>query len=242
MLDLRLELSQVNYRKCVEVLLPPLVEHCAEKAEPNELDRLLAGLGTEAAPAACELLDELSADDKDRFVVWLVAAHEDRLRSSANRHLAELLGAPAIRIGRFAAVDRPGSALALLAEQVAIDYPTLLESRLVNEGIEQIGEENGVLKSAAKLAVKMGMRLSPENLEKQSVRLLNSEKVKSRLTAVLEDAVRQEGVDVTVADMIVEQSGAVRLPAQLSQSGAPDGAFGERLLKELGARAQKRKG
>ena len=35
MLDIRLELSKINYRKCIEVLLPPLVEHCASKSAPN---------------------------------------------------------------------------------------------------------------------------------------------------------------------------------------------------------------
>lgn len=239
MLNIRLELARANYRACVEVLLPPLVEHCAGKAAPNELDRFLAGLGADAAPAACALLDELSADDKDRLIVWLVSAHEERLRSSANRHLTELVGAPIIRIGHFAAVDRPGSALALFAEQVDIDYPALLQSPLVGEGIDQIGEENGVLKSAAKLAVKMGMHLSSDNLEKQSVRLLNSDKVKSRLMRVMEDAVRQEGVDVAVEDVIVERSDAILLPAQLSDAaGAPPDAFGERLMAALDAKAK----
>ena len=235
MLDLHLELARVNYQTCVEVLLPLLVEHCAEKTAPNELDRALAGLGKDAVPAARALLDEMGTDEKDGLIVWLISAHEQRLRNAANRHLDELFGAPIVRIGRFSAVDRPGVRLALFAEQVVIDYPALLQSSLVSEGIDQIGEENGVLKSAAKLAVKMGMHLSPENLEKQSVRLLNAERVKARLMTVLQEAVRQEGVDVTVEDMTVEQSGAI-LPAQ--GGAAAENPLGSRWLSMLTEKAR----
>ena len=109
MLNIQLDVARADYRRCVEVLLPQLVEHCAAKTAPNETDRFLSGLGAEAVPAACALLGEMSADDKDRMVVWLVSAHEERMRNSANRHLAELFGASIVRIGHFAAVDRPGS-------------------------------------------------------------------------------------------------------------------------------------
>lgn len=239
MLDIRLEIARVNYRNCVEVLLPLLTEHCAAKAQPTELDRFLAGLGADAAPAACALLDEMSVDEKDRLMVFLISAHEERLRNSANRHLSELFGAPVIRIGRFAAADLPGSRLTLLAEQVDIDYGTLVKSPLVGEGIEQIGMENSVLKSAAKFAVQMSTYLSPESLEKQGIRLLNSGKVKGRLMTVLQDAVRQEGVDVTVEDMTVAQSGMILPGTQPSRpdGGLPD-SFEETWMRALAAKVE----
>lgn len=239
MLDIRLEIAQVNYQKCVEVLLPQLVEHCASKESPNELDKFLAKLGPDAAPAACALLDDMSVDAKDKMVVWLVSAHEERMRNSANRHLAELLGAPIIRIGHFLAIDRPGSRLTLLAEQVNTDYPALLRSPLVEDGVDQIGSENGILKSAAKLALQMGRRMSGENLEKQGLLLLNSAKVKSKLTEVLQEAVRQAGLDVTLEDVSVERSGAILLPEQLSKDeGLLPDAFEDELLDALARRAR----
>lgn len=241
MLDICLELAQVNHRKCVEVLLPLLVEHCAAKANPNELDRFLAKLGPNAAPAACELLDEMDADSKDRLIVWLVAAHEERLRDSADRHLAELFDAPIIQVGHFSAIDRPGSQLALMATQVRIDYPALLHSSLVEDGIDQIGRENGVLKSAAKLALQMGMHMSPENLEKQGILLLNSAKVKSRLMVVLQDAVCQAGLDVTLSDMKVSQSAPGTPPGQLAGSPLPED-FANEWMDALAAKVDKLSG
>ena len=226
-MDIRLELAAVDHKKCVEALLPALVRHCAAKAQPNELDRFLAGLGAEAADAAGAVLDTLDADEKDKAVVWLVSAHEERMRASANRHLAELFGAPIIRVGRFLAVDRPGSDLTLRASQVAIDYPALLQSPLVAEGVERLGEENAVLKGAAKLAMRLGAHLSNDSLEKQGILLLNTGAVKSRLMTVMQDAVRQAGLEVTVRDMAAEPSGASAAPA------ASDDAFGARLMTAL---------
>ncbi len=236
MLDLRLELARVDHEKCVEALLPQLVEHCAAKAAPNELDRLLGALGPDAVPAARAMLGGMDTDAKDRLVVWLVAAHEERMRNSANRHLAELTGQPIIRVGRLAALDRPGSRLALQARQVDIDYPALLKSPLVEEGIERIGAENGVLKGAARLALQMGAHLSPENLEKQGLLLLNAGRVKQRLMAVMQEAVCQAGLDVTVEDMLVERSAGVPdEPESDADARAGMAAF----LESLAARARK---
>ena len=235
MLNIQLDVARADYRRCVEVLLPQLVEHCAAKTAPNETDRFLAGLGAEAVPAACALLDEMSADDKDRMVVWLVSAHEERMRNSANRHLAGLFGASIVRIGHFAAVDRPGSRLALLAEQVDIDYAALLRSAAVSEGIERIGSEYGILKSAAKLAVQMGTHLSGESLEKQGLMLLNSARVRQRLMDALQDAVRQAGLDVELESVTAERAAAILLP----QSGAQPlpSAFEEQMMQRLADKA-----
>ena len=228
-MDIVLELAQVNHRKCVEVLLPLLVEHCAAKAQPNELDRFLADLGADAAPAACALLDEMNSDEKDRVIVWLVSAHEARMRSSANRHLAELLGGDVIRIGRFRAIDRPGSRLSLCASDVAVDWSALLHSEAVQDGVEQLGGENSILKGAALLVLRLSAHLPNESLEKQGMALLNSELVKRRLMAVLQDAVRQEGLDVTPEDLSVRPSKPASAAAP-DLSGVLDAAF-ERELK-----------
>lgn len=244
MLSIKLEVGQINYRKCVEAMLPPLVEHCAAKENPNELDKFLAKLGNDAAPAACAVLDGMDVDAKDKMVVWLVTAHEERMRNSANRHLAELLGGPVIRIGRFVAQDRPGSRLSLQALQVEIDYAALLASPAVADGIEQIGGEHSVLKGAAKLAVQMGSRLPPAQLEKYCATLLNSEKVKGKLMSALTEALRQTGLDVTLDDFVVESGDVIELPASLpdpDEGMIPD-AFEDELLNALAAQVRKLRG
>ncbi len=229
-MDIYLELAQVNHRSCVEILLPRLVEHCAAKTQPNELDHFLADLGADTAPAACALLDGMDADEKDRVIVWLVSAHEERMRRSANRHLAELLGPDIIRIGRFLAVDRPGSRLSLRASDVTVDWAALLHSEAVRDGVEQLGGENSILKGAALLVLRMSAHLPNESLEKQGITLLNSDLVKRRLMTVLQDAVRQEGLDVTLEDLSVRASEAS--PASAPDLGGVLSVSFERELKE----------
>ena len=237
MLDIRLELSKINYRKCIEVLLPPLVEHCASKSAPNELDTFLAKLGPDAARAACAVLDGMSVDDRDKMVVWLVSAHEERMRNSANRHLSELFGAPLVRIGHFAALDRPGNRLSLLATQIDADYASLLHSPLVKEGVAQLGQENAILKGAAQLALQFGAYLPPESLEKYGLGLLNAEGVKQRLKGALQEGVLQAGLDAEIEDMFVEQSGIGPLPDAAGDSVTPD-SFEKELLDALSAQAE----
>ncbi len=243
MLAIRLEIEQIHYETCVRSLLPSLVEHCAAKEHPNELDKSLALLGADAADAACAVLDGLDADDKDKMVVWLLGAHEERIRESANRRLAELTGGPIIRIGRLAAQDRPGSRLILQALRVEVDYPALLASPVVEGGIESIGSEHGILKGAAKLAVQMGAHMSPASLEKYGVSLLGTEKIKSRLLSVLSDALRQAGVDVVLSDFTVESGETISLPETLANNdeAIPD-AFEDALLSALAAQARKLRG
>ncbi|MCR5825319.1 MAG: hypothetical protein K6G54_02005 [Oscillospiraceae bacterium] len=235
-MDIRLELAAVDHKACVEMLLPLLVAHCAAKTQPNALDRFLAGLGAEAADAAGAVLERMNTEEKDKAVVWLVSAHEERMRNSANRHLAALFGAPIVRVGRFLAVDRPGSDLTLRAAQVAIDYPALLRHPLVTDGVERLGGDNLVLKGAAKLVLRLGTHLSNESLEKQGILLLNSEPVRQRLTTVMQDAVRQAGLAVTVQDVAAEPDGTAPLAA------AADDAFGERLMAELQQEVARRRG
>lgn len=233
MLDLRLELAEINYKKCVESMLPPLVEHCAAKVNPNSFDRFLAGLGKDAVPAAAATLDEMDADAKDMTVVWMISAHEERLRNSANRHLAEALGGDMIRIGRLVALDRPGSRLALVASQVEVDYNALLNSPLVGDSIDKLGSEHSVLKGAAKLVLSLGSILPADSLEKQSIALIGSGRVKDKLMTMLGDTLRKAGLEVTIEDMSVEAaSGRYAEPTPVPA------AFEQELMRSLTAKAQ----
>lgn len=234
MLDIRMKLARIDYQSSIEALLPHIVEHCGAKSAPNDLDRLLAGLGKEAVPAALSLLKELDQDQKDSMVVWLIAAHEERLRASANRRLVNLFGGPVVKIGQFGCDDLPGASLTLLASQVEIDYPALLASPVVGEGIDRLGEKSGLLKGAAKMAVRMGSLLPASTLEGQALSLLNSPSLRKQLLSVLQDGVAQAGLRVEVEEVTAEKSGAIPLP----QTGSrPAQASASALLLRLSQRA-----
>lgn len=241
MLDIRLEIGQINYHRCVEAMLPPLVEHCAEKENPNELDRFLAGLGSDAVPAACVVLDSMNTDEKDKMVIWLIMSHEERLRNATNRHLATFFGGPLVRIGRFIAIDQPGTRMTLLASRVKIDYAALLDSPLVTDGIERIGGDNGILKGAAKMMLSMGRLMSPEGLEKQGLSLLNSRRIKEKLLSAITDGLKQAGLDITLQDLVAETS----MPEQISQTmqaaQIPAG-YEQALMDKMTAQVRKMRG
>jgi len=224
MLDIKLEIGRINYQKCVEALLPPLVEHCAAKQNPNALDSYLAGLGDDAVPAACAVLDKMSIDEKDKMVIWLIMSHEERLRSASNRHLEAFFKGPMVRIGRLIALDQTGDGMSLLASEVEVDYEKLLHSPVVTEKIERIGGENSVLKGAAKMMLSMGRLMSPEGLEKQGLSLFNSRRVKEKLMGAVTGGLKQAGLDIEIADMTAQIStgslpmnAAAQIPAGYEQ-------------------------
>lgn len=231
MLCIKMELEKINYHACVKALLPQLVEHCAAKRSPNELDRFLAGLGADAVPAVCSVLDELSDAQKNRVVVWLAATHEERMRNAANRRLAELLGGPMIRAGRLIAAEEPDGRMILEAAQVAVDYAALLKSPFASEGAERLGIDNVLLKGAARLAIQMGSHLPPESLEKYCISLLNSDKIRARLMNMLNEAITQAGLEAVPRSISVEDDSVIQLPAQLSSGAHIPG--GDSLEKEL---------
>ena len=162
------------------------------------------------------------------------------MRSAANRRLAELLGGAQIRIGYLIARDRPGSRMTLLATQVQIDYAALLNHPLIAGSVERIGGDNGILKGAAKLALQMGAHMSPENLEKQCVSLLNSRRIKERMMSTLTDALHQAGLDIEVEDMAAESNTVIQLPETLDpDEGLIPDAFEEELMDALVAQLRK---
>lgn len=238
MLDIRLEIGQINYRRCIEAMLPPMVEHCAAKEHPGELDSFLAGLGKDAVPAACTLLERMSTDEKDGMVIWLIMSHEQRLRNAANRHLAAFLGGPLVRIGRFIALDQPGSRMTLLASQVDIDYAALLECPLVTEGVERISGDNGVLKGAAKMMLSMGRLMSPAGLEKQGLTLLGTKRIKEKLMSAITDGLRQAGLELEIADMTAQISTGAQMNDASVGTVIPAG-FEKKLMADMTAEVEK---
>ena len=216
MLSIRLEIGEIDYETCAEALLPPLVGKCAARAAPSELEKFVGKLGPDAVPIARSLLGYLDGDVKDRLVVALLTAHEAGLRGALNGYLAQLLPGPAVKIGCLSALDQPGSRLSLRASQIEVDYAALLDSPLVADGLDHLGGESSLLKSAAKLALQMGTRMPPEKLEKQVISLLGTDKVKSKLLTALADGLSRAGLAVTFRDMIVETTAAIELPESLS--------------------------
>lgn len=218
MLSIRLEIDQIDYEKSLGNLLPPVVEKCRAKSSPSEPEKLLRRLGPDAVPVAQKLLGYLGDKGRDAVIVWLVEDRREDLTAAANRYLEEALPGGVIRIGGLRAEDRPGPRLGVLAYGVRIDYAALLKSPLVESGVASLGNDNPFLKGAAKFALQMGAKMSPETLEKQGIALLSSDAVKAKLLTGLSEGLEKMGLVVRFRDMALKTDDAAP-PAQPKPAG-----------------------
>lgn len=206
MLNGTLEIEAVDYERSLAGLLPLLVDKYRDRPGSGELGKLLDRLGEDVVPVARKLLSYLSPDDKDRVMVALLNANREKLVESANRHLSSLLP---ITIGTLWAQDREGSRLSLFCAGVEVDYPALLNSPLLEQGVDKLGAEGGFLKGAARLALQM---MSPEAIEKQGVALLGSESMKATLLPRFTEALARVGLHVTLRDLVLTSAEGVSSP------------------------------
>ena len=237
MLTIRLEVERIDYENSISHLLPQVVEHCAGRNRPSEIEKFVGKLGSDAVPVVLRLLGYLKDDVKDDILVWLISAHKERLRAEANEYLSQVLHGDIVRIGYFFAQNQPGSRLVLMASDIKIDYEALLESPVVAGSVEQLGERSGFLKGAAKLALQVGSKMSGDSLEKQGAALLGSERVKERLLPALAEALQKVGLSVAFLDMEVESGNVIALPEQMPDRAKEEGlipdAFEDALIEAL---------
>ena len=238
MLDICLTLARIDFERSADALFPTLRRKIAGKGKLRELSRLLDKLGDDAGPVLKKLLTYLDGNAKNEMFVWYVSSHGEKLRGTVNRALEKLLSVSAVNVGAVSAEKLPGGQTALLASAVEIDYPALFTSPFVDANLEKLGRESLLLKSAARFAVSVGSRMSPESLEKQGLALLSSEKVRGRLLGVLQEALEKFGLYVEFQGMELRPGCGLPLPADLSDAGdeglIPD-AFEEALLDALAA-------
>ena len=207
MLNIRLEIENIDYEATIENLLPQLVETVSQKEDQGEINKFLTRLGPDMIPVAKKLLGYLDDTTRVRIAVWLIESNGDQLAELTNRVLAEQMPG-ALIIGAFHAEELPGAKLALMAQQVNVDYPALLNSPLLISSIDSLGP----MKAPARLIMQMGSIMPAETLEKQGVTLLRSDLVKPKLLAAISDALRSAGVIMTFRNMTLESSNFIELP------------------------------
>ncbi len=195
------EVERIDYERSVENLLPLFVQKCASEEKPSELDKFIARLGTDAVPVAKRIIGYLEPGARDQIIIALLKPQADRLVPTANALLEELLGGKAVEIGGFEMEDLPGLKLSLRATQIRIDTEALANSPLLS---------GSMLGSAAKLALQMA---SPATIEKQAIKLLDSDWVKPKLLSALSEAVQKLGLIVSLRDLTIREDTDTGSPA-----------------------------
>lgn len=200
MIKISFEVGEINYEKCFENLIPQLTKEFRSAENPNEIDKLIIGLGDDIVPVAVKLLGFLDIDTRDQIIAWLVEKQQDVIVDSANKALHDLLGGDAIMIGTIYVQDHPGTKITLHAGQVRTDSTQLVESPALT----------GIIGGVAKLAF---MFTDPATVEKDVIKLLSSDYVKSKLISTLSDGLNKAGLYLSVNDVVIrEDLGTDKIP------------------------------
>ena len=95
-------------------------------------------------------------------------------------------------IGTIYARNHPGTKISLHAGQVKTDSKQLIDSPVLT----------GLTGGVAKLAF---MLSDAETIEKEGVKLLSSDYVKSKLISTLSDSLLKAGVYITLSDIVIKE-------------------------------------
>jgi hypothetical protein len=198
MIKISFEVQNINYENCFENLIRLLIEGCRANSDPAELEKLIIRLGDDTVPVLEKLLGFLDTDTRDQLIVWLVEKQQDVIVDSANKALHDMLGGDAIIIGTIYAKDHPGTKISLHAAQVRTDSTQLVDSPALT----------GIIGGVAKLAF---MFTDPGTVEKDVIKLLSSDYVKSRIISTLSESLDKAGLPITFSDIVVKEDSGEKI-------------------------------
>ena len=221
MINITLKIARIDYDKSVETLLPQLVKEAAAKENPNGLEQFLVKLGRDTVPVVRKMLGYMDDSLKDGLVVWVTENQQPRIAETVNQQLAGVLGDSVMKIGALFAEDRPGTELALYASRIETDYAALLDSPLASSALGQMSG-GGLMKGAAKFALSMASKASPDALEKQAISLLTSDRVKPKILGVMSDSLKKIGLEAELGDMTVQSVNVTALPMRSEKKFPPE--------------------
>ena len=208
---IRFYVKEIDYEKCVENLIPQMIEDCQGKSNLSELEKLLVKLGDDAVPVMMKLLRYFDTDARDQLFAWILEDQQDMFVSTANKEIGKIFSEGTIVIGGFCAKDTPGPEITLFATDVKIDYEQLVESPALG---------GGLLGGAAKVAYQLS---GPASFEKNGIKLLSSDLVKPMLMTTLSDSLEEAGLALTLGDVELLDDHVVDLPAPMVEPGKDEG-------------------
>jgi len=199
MIKISFDVQAIDYEKTIENLIPQLTKESGSSTDPTEIDKLIIKLGDDLVPVAKKLLGFLDTDTRDQIIAWLLEKQQDMIVNSANKAL-DLLGGDAVIIGTLYVLDQPGTKLTLHAGQVRTDSTQLVDSPALT----------GITGGIAKLAF---MFSDPGTIEKDVIKLLSSDYVKTKLISTLSDGLHKAGMHITLNDVVIsEDTGEDEIP------------------------------
>ena len=232
MFFMELTIGNIDYCQSILKLLPDFIEKYKNEAGSNIIVRMVNRLGDKTVPVILNLMKFFDKQTTTALLAHLIDGHRDRLTGTINSYLDSTFQGPAVRLGGvFSAID-PDGQLILCASDVQVDYKSLVETEVVEAGIDRFGGEfmsdygvdSTLLKKGVKFIIKKGARIAPNAMEKQVLQILSSEKTKLKIIPKLTEALNNRGLIVEISDLFFKpaEDHTIMINGEAHNANLPD--------------------
>lgn len=208
-------ISDIEYEKCFRSLFPALARKIDAIENPGTAVRFMAKMGDDLLPVMLKIMDYISNEEKEKLFLGMIDLFQEPICTSLNRFLSNQEAGSGIRIGRIGALkEEGGENLFLVITGVSIDYGLLVKTDLVNQNIDAyidnlprrtIPGGSSLFKGAAKLALRAGAKVVPEEMERKGIDLLNRQNIKEKVICIISKELKKAGLYLAVQDFSLKE-------------------------------------
>lgn len=234
MLAIRIEITYIDYEKCVRSLLERFQAKIQERPDTGLFGRLLGKLGRSAPDVFCCLLGYLPDEGKVMLISELANEYREKLTDASNEALASNELGKNVSFGtvEFGAA---GQQLSICARDVKINYAGILDNENVRKKVEDAAKQyvdhsalgkklpgmGSLLKGGAGSVAKFAAILAPGEIEKKALQILAAPERKEKLIRLLEDALAREGLAMQIGEISLLHMHAGSDTGQKDDMGKP---------------------
>ena len=218
MLNGTVKITNINYEAAIASLLSRISEK-SDKGESIPV-RLLQKLGNDTESVLRALLNYIPDAEKGRLICELANRYEEKICSKLNEGLASR------DLGQDTAIEKilfqeSEEGLTICLQNVRLDYQALLGNEAVQkkmgDTVEQYVNQSslgripglaGFLKEKADAAARAAVHLAPEMIEKKALELVNTSDNKEKLSGLLENSLKKQGLMMDIAEIEVYKADA----------------------------------
>ena len=218
MLNGTVKITNIDY----ETTIASLLSRISEKPDKGESIpvRLLQKLGNDTESVLRALLNYIPDAEKGRLICELANRYEEKICSKVNEGLASR------DLGENTAIEKilfqeSEEGLTICLQNVRLDYQALLGNEAVQkkmgDTVEQYVNQSslgripgltGFLKEKADAAARAAVHLAPEMIEKKALELVNASGNKEKLSGLLENSLKKQGLMMDIAEIEVYKADA----------------------------------
>ena len=213
MINVRINISEIDYEKSFANLFPVGIEKCRKMDNPNLAVRFLLKMGDASMTAALGILNMMEEKSKGELLCGLVNLYCREILSALNELLQkDELGRTICISDIYMAQDSEGR-LSLEGRNIRVDYSGLMKNDTVKQ---KIGDYAGkkikktifggsdvlrkVVEDTAGSVAEFAVGAAPDMAEKKVLSVMNKEENKNRLLHMAEQVLEERGLFVGLED------------------------------------------